>query len=360
MRNRIPSRQPKQDKFEQLMLKNRDKDNANDKKYTKITNRWVINLSDIRLEPEAESLLKKGLNFAITPKVIPTDEYITATEVACRQLKPEAADSLRNDVVKTLKRFRKPQPNLNVDERKALQNLRNNKDIMILGADKGRATVVMNTNDYKRKIQDLLQDQNTYEPLKKDPTSNYKTKLITILRKWKSEKTIPDNLYHRLYPTSDLPARFYGLPKVHKDNVPLRPIVSSIGNITCNIARFLTQVLSPLVGKTKHFIKNSSDFVKKISQLEVPPGRKMVSYDVTALFTSIPVEKAIQVIEKRLRSDHTLHQRCELRVEQVWNCCHSVSPPLTLFMMANSTSKTWCRHGIVHISNSSQFIYGGL
>ena len=53
---------------------------------------------------------------------------------------------------------------------------------MILGADKGRATVIMNTNDYKKKIADLLQDKATYELLKKDPTNNFKTKLIAILR----------------------------------------------------------------------------------------------------------------------------------------------------------------------------------
>ena len=66
-------------------------------------------------------MLKKGLNFAITPRVVPTDDFITATEVACRQLKPEAADILRSDVVRTLKRFRKPQPNLTLEERKALK-----------------------------------------------------------------------------------------------------------------------------------------------------------------------------------------------------------------------------------------------
>ena len=274
-------------------------------------------MSDIRLEPEAESLLKKGLNFAITPKCVPTDEFITATEVACRQLKQEAADSLRSDIVKTLRRFRKPPPNLTLEERKALQNLKNKKEIMIIGSDKGRATVVMNTKDYKDKILDLLQDKDTYELLKKDPTNGFKTKLINMLRKWKNDKAITDKLYYKLYPTSDLPPRFYGLPKIHKNNVPLRPIVSSIGNITYGISKFLTQVLSPLVGKTKHFIKNSRDFVEKIAQLEVPPGRKMVSYDVTALFTSIPVEQAIKVIEARLRSDPTLNQRCELNVDQV-------------------------------------------
>ena len=104
-----------------------------------------------------------------------------------------------------------------------------------------------NKSDYRKKILDFLNDVDTYEPLKKDPTNLYKTKLVNILRDWKTNKSISDNLYHRLYPTSDLPPRFYGLPKIHKANIPLRPIVSSIGNITCSILRYLTQVLSPMV-----------------------------------------------------------------------------------------------------------------
>ena len=67
-------------------------------------------------------------------------------------------------------------------ERKALMDLKKNKDIMILGADKGRATVIMKTADYRNKIENLLNDKETYEELKKDPTPNFKNKLINILR----------------------------------------------------------------------------------------------------------------------------------------------------------------------------------
>jgi predicted GIY-YIG superfamily endonuclease len=188
---------------------------------------------------------------------------------------------------------------------------------MILGADKGRATVVMNTVDYKRKVQSLLEDKDTYEKLKKDPTNIYKNRLISILREWKNKRSITDNLYHRIYPTSDIAPKFYGLPKIHKANVPLRPIVSSIGNITYHLSRYLTQMLSPLMGKNPHFIKNSADFVKKIKELEIPPGRKMISYDVTALFTSIPVDKALEVIRHKLQKDTHLSQRCELTIDQL-------------------------------------------
>ena len=141
--------------------------------------------------------------------------------------------------------------------------------------------------------------------------------MINILREWKTNKTISDKLYYRLYPTSDLPPKFYGLPKIHKSGTPLRPIVSSIGNITYNIAKYLTQILSPLVGQSPHFIKNSLDFVEKVRNLEVPPGRKMVSYDVTALFTSIPVDKASKVVEDKLQKDLNLRKRCELSVGQL-------------------------------------------
>ena len=43
---------------------------------------------------------------------------------------------------------------------------------MILPADKGRATVILNTADYKTKCQDLLNDKRTYKQLTKDPTNS--------------------------------------------------------------------------------------------------------------------------------------------------------------------------------------------
>ena len=41
--------------------------------------------------------------------------------------------------------------------------------------------------------------------------------------------------------------------------------------------------LGPLVGKNCHSIKNTKELVYKLRGLEIPPARKLVSYDVTAL-----------------------------------------------------------------------------
>ena len=40
-------------------------------------------------------------------------------------------------------------------------------------------------------------------------------------------------------------------------------------------------------------IINSGEFINKIADLEVPPGRKLVSYDVSALSTSIPINDGV-------------------------------------------------------------------
>ena len=74
---------------------------------------------------------------------------------------------------------------------------------------------------------------------------------------------IDKGLYKKLYPTMDQPPQFCGLPKVHKADMPLQPIVSSIRMISYECARYLATVLSPLVGKTEHHVKNSNEFAKE-------------------------------------------------------------------------------------------------
>jgi hypothetical protein len=133
--------------------------------------------------------------------------------------------------------------------------------------------------------------------------------MIAKLRELKEKYNLSLDLYKKIYPTHDQPPRFYGLPKVHKNGTPLRPIVSSIGTITYGCAQYLAKVLSPLVGKTAYHVKNSKDFVENLRNYNLLENEEMRSYDVTALFTSVPVDKAMDVIRTRLEGDNTLKHR---------------------------------------------------
>ena len=106
--------------------------------------------------------------------------------------------------------------------------------------------------------------------------------------------------YNQLLPTgnSSPPARFYGLPKIHKANCPMCPIVSACGTSTYNLAKYLTKILKVYVGHSFSFVKDSKDLMDKLQSIKLQDNEELVSFDVSALFTSIPVNQALDVINQ--------------------------------------------------------------
>ena len=318
----VKSRQ--QNKFQRLVSKNVDKIKDTHRWNNNLANecisRWVKNCSDRILSDPELSVLRKGLNFAVTPRKPPVIDIVTATESACRSLNASDANELRAKVVSILSNNTQvKEQNVTKDEWKAIEDLRKDDTITVLPADKGRVTVIMKKEEYKEKCRLLLEDSKTYQKLPSDPTARYKKQFISALKDLKDRKVIPPALHKRLYPTTDQPPRFYGLPKVHKQNMPLRPIVSSIGTISYQCARYLADILSPLVGKTRHHVKNSKAFAEEVKDLRVGPDEEMRSYDVSALFTSVPVDKALIVIRQKLEEDTSLSERTPLAPEDITN-----------------------------------------
>ena len=105
-----------------------------------------------------------------------------------------------------------------------------------------------------------------------------------------------------MHPTGCVPPKFYGLPKIHKLDTPLRPIVSSCGYVTYGVAKELGKILEPLVGKSPHHINSTQDFVEQVKHITLAPGECLNSYDVSALFTSVPVDPAL-IIKDLLEMD---------------------------------------------------------
>jgi len=92
--------------------------------------------------------------------------------------------------------------------------------------------------------------------------------------------------------------RLYGLPKIHKPDVPLRPIVSAKGGHTYKIAKYLTTLLQPKLGNTDSFIKDSAHFVDKLHALTLSSGDVLVTFDVAFLFTMVHIKTAMEQIER--------------------------------------------------------------
>ncbi|XP_072395107.1 uncharacterized protein [Diabrotica undecimpunctata] len=260
------------------------------------THKLVYNFSNLELNEATTSVLSKGFNFAVAPARIPVENIISEVESSITNIPPETAEIIRQDVSQILRTAKPPKRNLTREEKEALRDLQKNKEIIVLPADKGNATVVMNIDDYDKKLTDLLNDT-AYEKIATDPTTylekTTKAKIkVSNIKKEDQPKLIPREKSSRC-------PKLYGLPKVHKVGMPLRPIVSSIGSPTQPLAKFLANQLQPYAEEADSYVKNAGHFIERIKDVTLDPGHLLVSFDVVSLFTNVPVEESLEIIGKK-------------------------------------------------------------
>ncbi|GJQ80564.1 hypothetical protein Trydic_g19968 [Trypoxylus dichotomus] len=118
-------------------------------------------------------------------EVSPVEKIVCGIENAVSILEPNIAETVRQEVCTILRSIRSPTKNLNTEEFKAVTELKRDENIIILLADRGNATVVLNTRDYKDKMQKLLDDP-TYKPITTDPTTYLEKITRTKINKKKS------------------------------------------------------------------------------------------------------------------------------------------------------------------------------
>jgi hypothetical protein len=198
----------------------------------------VINLSDQTLDDGVASLLQKGLNYAVTPRTIPIEDILAGIEKTVQSLPVEMAEEARQETVRIIKNSSRPRSNITTAESKALETLKNNTDLTILPADKGNATVILNTADYKQKITSILEGP-AYRRLIRDPTDSTERKTTLLLKK----SILTEDICKQLRSSGSRPPRLYRLPKIHKEGVPLRPIVNNIGATTYQLSKYLAGLL---------------------------------------------------------------------------------------------------------------------
>ena len=132
------------------------------------------------------------------------------------------------------------------------ENLRKDNDYINVTADKGVALVVMDKIEYITKCEALLQDNSFYQYLSKVTSPTIHKELFKIMQDYKNNNFISETEYTqpRYHGSYSPAARFYSLPKIHKNNMPMHPIVSACGTATYNTAKFITKILQNYCGKT--------------------------------------------------------------------------------------------------------------
>ena len=180
---------------------------------------------------------------------------------------------------------------LTKEQYEKIKDFKNNPNIIIRKADKSNTFVIMDKTDYNDKIDHLLSDESKFRKIDEDPTNDIKTelnKLITTVNT-KSEQKITKIFGHFE------PGYMYGNPKTHKslNDLPLRPIVSHVGTVTYNTAKWINNIITPYMPKT-HMIESTYEFVEIARATENP--KCLASLDAESLFTNVPLDETIDII----------------------------------------------------------------
>ena len=185
-----------------------------------------------------------------------------------------------------LKSAKSPEQNITKEERQAIKELKKVKEIIILPANMGKATVVLDKGEYEEKVTTMLDDKKTYEQLPDDPTPKYKRKLVATLGNLKKEGKITESKYKELYPTAENVPLLYCTPKIHKPNKPVETHSGLHGYYW--IQYF--EVAGGLVGNTQHHVKNSKQLADELAKVVLEDDEILYSYDVVSLFTNTPID----------------------------------------------------------------------
>ena len=276
---------------------------------------YLVNLSKETLTETEEAVLCRGLNFGIPPACKP-EEIFAEFELCWGQLEKETPVSTEKlkECKATMAGMAQKYTNMKIDRTgfsleqrhlKAINNLKKKKNIIITRPDKGNGVVILDRKDYIEKMNPILSDKKKFERIgeaeKHDRTLLEERALQAFLLKAKKNKDLPDEVYNEIRPVGTARPRMYGVPKLHKDGVPLRPILSMVNSPHHPMAKWLATVLKPVVDLySVHTVKDTFDFCKELEKFAETNKDQLAntflcSFDIASLFTNIPLVETVEI-----------------------------------------------------------------
>lgn len=278
----------------------------------KTSETWFKNISNTEFPTEVSNILALGPKFSLQPnysdisipRILAEVETINFDNIATNKHLTTA--KITNILTNWIQKQPMTNGNIQRSFSKASKFIREHPDVIITQADKGNVTVAMNVEQYHQLSETILSDAQYYEQLSRDPTSTLQQRANKLISELKRDKMIELMQANKLTIYNARPAKFYGLPKIHKPTLSLRPIISSLQCPNSMIAKLVTNILTEAYNKNNdYYIRDSFEFSALINNFILPDNFVLVSLDVTSLFTNIPTQLVCQSIERRWDSIRT-------------------------------------------------------
>ena len=149
----------------------------------------------------------------------------------------------------------------------------------------------------------IVQDESKFRKLnlRSDPTEQTEKQINGLLKSMRDQNIIQSNLHDQLHSCGTTAPRLYGLPKIHKTGIPMRPILDMINSPFHSTAKWLAQLLKPILQQlTTYTLKDSFQLAERLKDVSLI-GKKMLSLDVNSLFTNVPLLETVDYICKVIK-----------------------------------------------------------
>ena len=187
--------------------------------------------------------------------------------------------------------------NLSSAERKTIRDLKNQTDWIIKPADKGSGTVLWERALYITEAQRQL-DSNNYSKLENSRLNQTCQNIENALNELIRQGLITMADKNAMTQSDPRKAEFYLLPKIHKikTNPPGRPILSGNGHPTEWVSAWVDYHIQPLMLKLPTYLRDTTDLLNHIKSIKPTRNTRILSLDVTSLYTNIPQNLGVNSI----------------------------------------------------------------
>lgn len=297
--------------------------------------RFVRNLSSETFSKEEMDLLQKGLNFTPKPDKLPVEDLIADIETGIKFMSDVTKTSIRKAARPIISKAKRLKTRRATAE-PVLKKLRE-RQCVYMKSDKGRDLVIMDRSDYEDKMLDLIASS-SFEKLRKSPLNKMEIETTKILKR--VEKVFGPSTKWKLKVSNAMVPKLYGLPKTHKTPLKMRPIISNNNAPTEKIAKWLVADFSKYKQPESKSVLNSFDFIEKTKNIVVEDDEVLVSFDVVALFPSIPISETLILLKEWLQESERDEEKRNVYFDAAklcmdFNCCQFLN---TFYKIAKGTA----------------------
>lgn len=269
----------------------------------------VLNLTNITLPNDFMKLLSLGPQLALPvtrddiqiPHLIADLEKIMSFDCPTALIDDTRA-ILANHITNYLNKdskLDKTDQFLHITYRRLDKFLQRNQNIVILNSDKCKRTVIMYKSEYESKMSDLLNDRSTYDIVSVNPIKKLIKESDLLAQRLFDLSIIDKAVLEQFLCVGSILPRISGLPKAHKEGIPMRPVVDTTNSPAYHLSKHMNDILKHLIDDSKYNVKNGFEFKSFIDGVKIPRFHKLWSIDAVSLYTNTDVKHVRKIIERK-------------------------------------------------------------